>query len=106
MSERFGSLTQNDLRSALEAVRGRLAALGAPGVEFREPTIGTDSTGERTVGVVAVVADDLAGRPRAADLMLDILDVMRREFDERGIAAWPYVNVVRQSDVHEFDQAG
>lgn len=104
MGETSSTVTQDDLNEALEVVRSRLADAGAPGVHFREPTIGTDSAGERTVGVIAVVADDLAGRPSAAEFMLDILDEMRRVFNERGIAVWPYVNIVRLSDVHELDE--
>lgn len=104
MADPFGGIvTLPELNDALEEVRTRLQATVGD-VEFRPPSIGTDSTGERTVGVVAVVADDLAGRPTAAELMLDILDEMRRVFNERGIAIWPFVNVVRRSDVHELDE--
>ncbi len=105
MAERVVNMvTVSELKDALDDVRGRLAGVGAA-VEFLAPTMGTDSTGERTVGVVAIVADNLAGRPSAAEFMLDILDEMRRVFNERGIAVWPFVNIVRRSDVHELDEA-
>jgi hypothetical protein len=95
-------VTSQELAEALTDVRQRLGKTGV-NVEFIDPVMGTDSTGDLTVRVIALMDDaDLPNEDAAGERILDILDEMRRVFNERGIDIWPFVNIVRRSDQAEL----
>ena len=96
-------VTLDDVREALEDVRKQFEATGQS-IRVLDPVLGVDATGERTLGVLAVVKDELARTPGAAELMLDILDGVRHAFDEHGLAVWPSVSIIGESDVAALDE--